>query len=79
MQIWMTNSQRFQKLSEYSMCIFWASENAREGFIYEAVAQNTDNVREGITAKWNNDLVLHDILISLFYLLHPNFFLWLWI
>lgn len=75
MQIWMMNSQKFQKLSEYSIYIFWASENGREEFNYEAVAQNTDSVREGITAKWNNDLVLHDILTSLFYLLHPNFFL----
>lgn len=42
----------FQKLSEkYSMCIVWASENGRERFKHEAVAQNTDSVREGNSAN----------------------------
>lgn len=46
-----------------------------EGFNEEAVAQNTDSVRDGIPAKWSNGLVLRDIFISLFYLLHPIVFL----
>lgn len=57
------------------MEIFWVSENNKDAFNYEAVAQNTNNVRDGMPAKWNNDLVLHDILISLFYLLYPLLFL----
>lgn len=61
------------------MCIFWVSENDKEESNYETVAWNTDSVKQGIPAKWNNDFILHDILISLFYLLHPIFFLLLWI
>ena len=61
------------------MCVFWASENDNEQFDCEAAAQNTDSVKQGTPAKWNNDFILRDILISLSYLLRPIFFLLLWI
>lgn len=37
----------YMSKKRYSMDVFWASENNKERFNFEAVAQNTDNVRDG--------------------------------
>lgn len=61
------------------MDTFWTFENDRESVTRQLVAQNTDSWEMKYQLKWNDDLVLYDILISLFYLLHPISLLPLWI
>lgn len=61
------------------MDTFWTFENDRESVTRQLVAQNTDSWEMKYQLKWNHDLVLYDILISLFYLLHPILLLPLWI